>query len=162
MVLVFIRIKWVFLAGKCRVTEWGTVCGRWRDIRLGTEGFIYDSFMFLLMFLHTCLYGAMTASMSFFQPQTQGLYHLFKEQVKVHTISHNINRVTDCNRQADLASCVVLCVLIQARPQKSKKPTTWCMRAAIIILPQISKITKHGIVNKNIPLCFILSFLVFH
>ena len=79
-----------FLDGKCRVIEWGMVCGRWGDIRLGKEGYIFDRFIFLCMSLHTCLYGAMTPSISFFQPQTQDHYHLFKEWVTVHSISHDI------------------------------------------------------------------------
>lgn len=153
-VFVFIGRKWVFLDGKCRVTEWG--------IRLGKEGFIFDSITFLCMSLHTCLYGAITPSISLFQPQTQGPYHLFKERVTVHAISHDIYRVNESNMQADLDSCVVLCELIQARPQMSKKPTPWCMRASTIILPQISKMTKDGNVNKDILLCLIFSFLVFH
>jgi len=159
---MFIERKWVFLDGKYRVTEWGMVCGRWGDIRLGKEGFIFDFFTFLCMSLHTCLYGAMTPSISFFHPQIQGPYHLFKERVTVHSISHDVYRVNECNMQANLDSCIVLCKLTQAQPQMNKKPTPWCMRAATIILPQISKMTKDGIANKDILQCFIFSFLVFH
>jgi len=85
-----IERKWVFLDGKCRVTEWGMVCGSWGDIRLGKEGLIFDSFTFLCMSLHIYLYGAMTRSISFFQPQTQDPYHLFKERVTVHSVSQYI------------------------------------------------------------------------
>lgn len=61
---------------KChRVHDWG------RNRRLGEKDMIYDCLFFFCMFLYTCLYSAMSAFTSIFEPNTQSPFDLLKKRV---------------------------------------------------------------------------------